>query len=82
MLTCPPQVCIGVIVVLAADVNYYSQGMLLAYGGGVYVHIAATECMSHVYSYSGDVKALIMSFGFFCIGCIAIGLVLLDHEHC
>jgi len=75
-------VLIGVLVVLGTDVNYYSQGMLLAYGGGVYVHIAATECMSHVYSYSGNVKSLIMSFAMFCFGCIAIGLVLLDHEHC
>ena len=61
---------------------YYDNGA--DYGGGVYVHIAATECMSHVYSYSepGGVKSLAGAFAMFCFGVIAIGLVLLDHEHC
>ena len=55
---------------------------VLAFSGGIYVYIAATEaaaCFTH--------KRLSpkMKFGvvfLFILGAVAIGLVLLDHEHC
>jgi hypothetical protein len=32
------------------DVSSFSIGLMLAFGGGVYIHIGATECMPRVYS--------------------------------
>ena len=51
-------------------------------GGGVYLQIAATECMSRVHHHASSPKLLAISLLCFALGAIAIGLVLLDHEHC
>ena len=58
--------------------------MILAYGGGTYVYIGATECLGRVNQLSGALSMrlqLLSLFAFF-VGAVAIGLVLLDHEHC
>jgi zinc transporter ZupT len=75
-------VVLGVVIVLAEDVSNLDQGMLLAFGGGVYLQIAATECMSRVHHHASRPKLLAISLLCFALGAIAIGLVLLDHEHC
>eukprot|EP00928_Gymnodinium_smaydae_P096976 TRINITY_DN8679_c0_g1_i1.p1 TRINITY_DN8679_c0_g1~~TRINITY_DN8679_c0_g1_i1.p1 ORF type:complete len:455 (-),score=78.46 TRINITY_DN8679_c0_g1_i1:249-1463(-) len=75
-------VLLGAIVILASPVSDAAVGLLLAFGGGVYLHIAATECMPRAYNpqLSGLVRAC--SLGMFVFGAVVIGLVLLDHEHC
>lgn len=75
-------VMLGVCIILSQNVSNFEQGMLLAYGGGVYVHIAAAECMPQVYTWATSLALRSGAFLAFCIGCVAIGLVLLDHEHC
>lgn len=75
-------VLLGAIIILASDIPNEDIGLLLAFGGGVYVHIAATECMPRIYSDKLSVKMRALSLLMFVVGAIAIGLVLLDHEHC
>merc|ERR1719198_1841393 len=75
-------VILGAIVVLASEVEDVDTGLLLAFGGGTYLHIAFTECMPRVYN--AKVSAATRAFAtlLFIVGATAIGLVLLWHEHC
>merc|ERR1712178_243121 len=75
-------VILGAIIVLASNVSNFDQGCLLAFGGGVYLQIAASECMPRVYEYAKSIELKLGSILAFSIGAIAIGLVLLKHEHC
>jgi len=64
------------------------QGIILAYGAGVYLFIALTELgrkVCHLPQTNSILYKLIsmaMRLVPFAVGCGAIGLVLLDHEHC
>lgn len=76
-------VILGAIIILAQDsVDNYSQGLLLAYGGGVYIQIAASECMPRALKYAKTMTLRVASFCMFIFGCFAIGIILLKHEHC
>lgn len=75
-------VVLGAIIVLASDVDDRHTGLLLAFGGGVYIHIAAVECMPRMYAQGLSRGMRIVSILAFIIGTVLIGLVLLDHEHC
>ena len=71
-------VMLGGIVIMAADVGSKDTGMLLAYGAGNYIYVACV----HLFAEVKDVKEMAMRLLWFCIGAVAIGLILLDHEHC
>jgi len=76
-------VLFGVIAILGSDeIGDYAVGMLLAFGGGVYVQIGAAECMPRVFINVQNFKERAGALSSFCIGALAIGLVLLDHQHC
>ena len=75
-------VLLGVIIMMSTDASNYAQGMLLAFGGGVYVQIAAAECLPRVYASATTTVLRLGGLAFFTFGALAIGLVLLDHEHC
>lgn len=75
-------VVLGAVVILATDVDNRAQGMLLAYGGGVYVQIGAAECMARVNEFATNTKLRAACLAAFTFGAAAIGLVLLSHEHC
>jgi len=75
-------VILGAIVVVATDVSDESVGLLLALGGGVYLHIGATECMPKIYNAKLSTPARVAAIIAFVAGAVVIGLVLLDHEHC
>jgi len=75
-------VVVGAIIVLSLDIGNDAIGLLLAFGGGVYLHIGAVECMPRMYAKGLTPKSRIASVVAFIVGAIAIGLVLLDHEHC
>merc|ERR1711912_116083 len=76
-------VILGAVVVLAQDsVSNFDQGMLLAFGGGVYLQIGASECMPRVHEYAKTSGLKLLSLLAFAIGATAIGIVLLKHEHC
>jgi len=74
-------VLIGAIIVVASDVSNDKIGLMLAFGAGVYLHIAATECMPRIYK-CGTAWVRAASILAFIIGTVLIGLILLDHEHC
>ncbi|KAG8457639.1 hypothetical protein KFE25_002303 [Diacronema lutheri] len=72
---------LGAIVVLASDLDDNAVGIILAFGGGIYVYNAGVECLPRVVNEeSPAVKATAM--GLFVLGAVAIGLVLISHEHC
>jgi len=75
-------VLLGVIIVLSADIADSNIGLLLAFGGGAYLYIAFIECMPRLMT--AKVSAAVRAAGVFTfiLGAVAIGLVLLDHEHC
>ena len=76
-------VIIGVVVVLAVDaIEGQVTGMLLAFGGGVYLQIGGVECMGKMHLKCTTLELRAASLLAFAIGAIAIGLVLLDHTHC
>lgn len=66
------------------DIEGQVTGMILAFGGGIYLQIGGVECMAKI-NISCNKCSLgfrLMSLTSFAVGAIAIGLVLLDHEHC
>jgi zinc transporter ZupT len=75
-------VLLGAIIVLSMDISNGDIGLLLAFGGGTYLYIAFVECMPKLQG--PEISPLVRSIGIglFMLGAIAIGLVLLDHEHC
>ena len=75
-------VVIGAIVVLAADIDKGDIGLILAFGGGVYIEIGATECLGRVLNAQLGLRVRLVTFCAFICGAAAIGLVLLDHNHC
>lgn len=75
-------VLFGVLIVLSGDVSNTNIGLLLAFGGGTYLHIGATECMPKIYNPKLSTRIRALAIVLFILGTVAIGLVLLDHEHC
>ncbi len=75
-------VIVGTIIVLAADIESSTTGLLLAFGAGVYLQIGCVECMPKmINSTLSPMRKLVCLFAF-TIGAVLIGLVLLDHKHC
>ena len=58
------------------------NGCLLAFGGGIYLQVACSECMTRVGQAAKSAKMLLIALVVFVLGVLAIGLVLLNHEHC
>ena len=83
-------VVLGGAAIIAADINDVDLGLLLAFGAGNFIFLATTQLFP-VFFEDDDSKEIsvkerlytqLMNLLWFCVGCIAIGLVLLDHEHC
>jgi zinc transporter ZupT len=80
---CGTSVIFGVVVVLGIDeLTNTATGLILAYGGGVYIHVGAAECMAKCYTRANGLKLRFLVLLAFAVGATAIGLVLLDHSHC
>ena len=75
-------VMLGVVVIMAMDVSKESVGVVLSMSAGVYMYIALTECAPRIHHYIVDTQSRVLSFVFWTIGAVPIGLVLLSHEHC
>lgn len=75
-------VLLGTIIIFATEVDDATTGLLLAFGGGVYIHIGAVECLPRVYAHGMSSTVKVQSVIAFIFGAILIGLILLDHEHC
>jgi len=74
-------VILGTIIAVAGDPSQEATGLLLAFGGGAYLHVAQ-ECMVRVFQATLTKPQKWVTFLLFIIGAVAIGLILLDHEHC
>ena len=75
-------VLIGAIIILSSSVDDSVVGLILAFGGGVYLHIGATDCLPKMYNPKLSFGERLLAFLSFIIGAVLIGLILLDHEHC
>ena len=75
-------VLLGAVIVLALEVSNPVTGLLLAFGGGVYLQIGAVECMPKMVNPALTVSQKVTCIVSFILGTVLIGLVLLDHEHC
>jgi zinc transporter ZupT len=76
-------VILGVLISLGSgNNNDFLHGLLLAFGAGVYLQIAAAECMPRVSVSATSPRLRATSILTFVIGVFAISLVLLNHKHC
>ena len=75
-------VLLGGLVVLAADLNELSIGVLLGISSGVYLFLAAVECVSRVNANLSTPTDSLVMLGMFALGSIPIGLTLINHTHC
>eukprot|EP00929_Paragymnodinium_shiwhaense_P103986 TRINITY_DN6790_c0_g1_i1.p1 TRINITY_DN6790_c0_g1~~TRINITY_DN6790_c0_g1_i1.p1 ORF type:complete len:487 (-),score=130.69 TRINITY_DN6790_c0_g1_i1:376-1836(-) len=75
-------VLLGAITIVATEVSDAVVGLFLAFGAGVYLHIAAVECMPRLLNSELAFRARLSCVGAFLLGAVLIGLILLDHEHC
>ena len=73
-------VMLGGVTIMASNTSDLAVGMLLAYGAGNYVYLATVHLFEDVGA--RDIGKQLMKLLTFCIGVVAIGLILLDHEHC
>ena len=75
-------VMIGGLVVVASDVSELALGVILSVASGVYLYIAACECLPRVSAVVKTRQNRALSMLMFLIGVIPIGLALLNHSHC
>eukprot|EP00931_Biecheleriopsis_adriatica_P015213 TRINITY_DN1175_c0_g1_i5.p1 TRINITY_DN1175_c0_g1~~TRINITY_DN1175_c0_g1_i5.p1 ORF type:complete len:619 (+),score=136.90 TRINITY_DN1175_c0_g1_i5:74-1930(+) len=75
-------VLLGAIIILYSDVSDADVGLLLAFGGGVYIHVGAVDCMPKMYNPKFSLLERLSCFGCFILGAVLIGLILIGHEHC
>jgi UTP--glucose-1-phosphate uridylyltransferase len=76
---CGMSVMFGGIVITALNVQSKDVGMILAYGAGNYVYAATVHLFEREHKCITDD---VIKLSWFCVGCVAIGLILLDHQHC
>jgi zinc transporter ZupT len=75
-------VVLGVVVIFALPIGATATGCILAISAGVYVYIAASECLPRI---EQEIKGHFDRFSSmlcFTLGAVPIGLVLLSHGHC
>ncbi len=75
-------VMLGAIIVLATTLEHATVGLILAFGGGVYLHVACSEAMPTVYANAEKASERFACLLMFVIGAVLIGIVLIDHAHC
>ena len=73
---------IGAIITSYSEMDKESQGALLAFSGGVYTWVAVGECFGPLAGRTVTMKSIVYKSIAFCIGCVCISLVLLNHQHC
>jgi len=76
-------VVLGVLISVGSGNNDdFWHGLLLAFGAGIYLQIAAAECMPRVSVNATSSRLRAMSLVTFVVGVLAVSLVLLNHKHC
>merc|ERR1712178_362703 len=81
-------VIIGGIIATGVDVGNGPLGLLLAFGGGTYVYLGASETIPKALELGNGMETTDLKKHYavvlvtFLIGAILVGLILFDHEHC
>ena len=75
-------VLMGALIIAATPVDDSLVGLILAFGGGVYLHVGATDCLRKMYDPKLTFGERLLAFVSFGIGAVCIGLILIGHEHC
>uniref|UniRef100_A0A7S3V8D7 Uncharacterized protein n=1 Tax=Chaetoceros debilis TaxID=122233 RepID=A0A7S3V8D7_9STRA len=77
-------ILLGGLVVLAAPISDMLVGVILSLAAGVYLYIAACECLPRVNEVTKGTarKDKFITMLAFVVGVVPIGLALLNHEHC
>jgi zinc transporter ZupT len=75
-------VMFGAVLIVALELGEMVTGSLLSVSAGVYIYIAATECIPRVQAAQKNTTDTLTFLLCFIIGAVPIGLVLLNHGHC
>jgi zinc transporter ZupT len=75
-------VMFGAVLIVALELSDVVTGALLSVSAGVYIYIAATECIPRIQAAQKNVNDTLLFLLCFIIGAVPIGLVLLNHGHC
>lgn len=82
-------VILGGLIGHGVDVGQGAMGVILAFGGGTYVYLAASEALPLALNGAGSYataaetkKHYAAVIGWFILGAIAVGIILEWHEHC
>ena len=75
-------VIFGCMLIVWGGIDNNSLGYVMAFGGGTYVAIGATECMPRIFRYATTTRMKFWCLILFTVGATAVGLILLDHKHC
>ena len=73
---------LGALLACGVDMNGQERGWLLGYGAGMYLYIAFSQLAPISLLAAKGTKQQLANLSMFVLGMVAIGLVLLDHEHC
>jgi zinc transporter ZupT len=73
---------VGGLLIIGLQLSDIATGALLSVSAGVYIYIAAAECIPRIQANRKTVKDTLMFALCFVIGAAPIGLVLLNHGHC
>jgi len=76
-------VMLGAFVILMVDFSNQAMGVTLAVSAGVYIYIAASECLPRVMEHDENktVTNRMIFMLCFAVGVVPIGLVLINHSH-
>jgi len=75
-------VFLGAALVAAMDLSSKTTGILLAISAGVYLNVAASECVPRIEANRKSARDTLEFLMLFALGAVPIGLVLLNHGHC
>lgn len=75
-------VTIGGLTILGVTMSWDTVGIILSFSGGVYIHIAASECIPRMEENIHSGKERILSLLCLGLGALPIGLVMMNHSHC
>jgi zinc transporter ZupT len=71
-----------IIVIMEDEAHSTFVGICLSYGGGMYLFIALAEIAPLMFKQDDKTVDIWKQLIGFCVGVMALGLVLLNHEHC
>lgn len=75
-------VMLGGLIVLAVTLSDRAVGAILCISAGVYIYIAASECIPRIQAARRQLSDTLTFLLCFVLGAVPIGLVLLNHGHC